>query len=90
MSELDDDAIHLAPGPDSAAAHFDHDLSDELQDFRFLNSLTLYVDEQVLCEIFGDIFSSSFGSLLIRQILRQCDRKCPRNSAPSWREGLRA
>lgn len=43
MSELDDDAVHLAPGPDSAAAHFDHDLSEELQDFRFLNSLTLYV-----------------------------------------------
>lgn len=42
MADLDEDAIHHPPSSDSAP-QAEIDLSDEMQDFRFLNSLSLYV-----------------------------------------------
>lgn len=42
MADADEDAIHLPASHDSGA-HIDHDLSDETQDFRFLNNLSMCV-----------------------------------------------
>lgn len=42
MADLDEDVIHHPPSNDSAP-QAEIDLSDEMQDFRFLNSLSLYV-----------------------------------------------
>jgi hypothetical protein len=42
MADLDEDVIHHPPSGDSAP-QAEIDLSDEMQDFRFLNSLSLYV-----------------------------------------------
>lgn len=41
MADIDEAAIHM-PSNDSSA-HIDTDLSDETQDFRMLNHLTLFV-----------------------------------------------
>lgn len=41
MADADEDAIHLPSSHDSAQV--ENDLSDETQDFRFLNHLALYV-----------------------------------------------
>lgn len=41
MADADEDAIHLPASHDSAQV--ENDLSDETQDFRFLNHLALYV-----------------------------------------------
>ncbi|KAJ9319116.1 hypothetical protein DTO271D3_704 [Paecilomyces variotii] len=43
MADADEDAIHLPASHDSGA-HIDHDLSDETQDFRFLNNLSIVGD----------------------------------------------
>ena len=43
MADLDEDVIHHPPSSDSAPPQAEIDLSDEMQDFRFLNSLSLYV-----------------------------------------------
>lgn len=42
MADVDEDAIHLPASHDSAG-QIEHDLSDETQDFRFLNNLALCV-----------------------------------------------
>jgi hypothetical protein len=43
MADVDEDAIpRPAPGGSSAAQAADTDLSYEVQDFRFLNSLSMY------------------------------------------------
>lgn len=44
MADTDEAAIHL---PSNDSAHIDTDLSDETQDFRMLNHLTLSVYHQV-------------------------------------------
>ncbi|KAL1985385.1 hypothetical protein VTN96DRAFT_7946 [Rasamsonia emersonii] len=43
MADVDEDAIHLPASHDSAG-QIEHDLSDETQDFRFLNNLALVTD----------------------------------------------
>lgn len=58
MADLDEDVIHHPPSSDSAP-QAEIDLSDEMQDFRFLNSLSLCVadysilffwDELLICQ----------------------------------------
>lgn len=44
MADADEDAIR---GPSTEAANADTDLSDETQDFRLLNHLSLYVHKLV-------------------------------------------
>lgn len=44
MADADEDAIR---GPSTEAANADTDLSDETQDFRLLNHLSLYVRKLV-------------------------------------------
>ncbi|KAL1853424.1 tRNA-splicing endonuclease subunit sen54 [Paecilomyces lecythidis] len=43
MADADEDAIHHPASHDSGG-HIDHDLSDETQDFRFLNNLSIVGD----------------------------------------------
>ncbi|KAL1971349.1 hypothetical protein VTN77DRAFT_301 [Rasamsonia byssochlamydoides] len=43
MADADEDAIHLPASHDSGA-QIEHDLSDETQDFRFLNNIALVSD----------------------------------------------
>ncbi|KAL1972960.1 hypothetical protein VTN31DRAFT_6502 [Thermomyces dupontii] len=40
MADADEDVIRI-PGPNESVPQVEHDLSDEVQDFRFLNSLSL-------------------------------------------------
>ena len=47
MADTDEAAIHL-PSNDSAP-HFETDLSDETQDFRMLNNISLLVPSTILC-----------------------------------------
>lgn len=55
MADLDEDAIHLSASHDSTG-QIEHDLSDETQDFRFLNNLALYV--QRICNRSFSSFAS--------------------------------
>lgn len=42
MTEQDEDSLHRLPNDLSANAHEDDDLTDEVQDFRFLSNLSQY------------------------------------------------
>ena len=42
MTEQDEDSLHRLPNALSANAHEDDDLTDEVQDFRFLSNLSQY------------------------------------------------
>jgi tRNA-splicing endonuclease subunit Sen54 len=53
MADLDEDVIHHPPSGDSAP-QAEIDLSDEMQDFRFLNSLSLFVTNySITCRYLG-------------------------------------
>lgn len=41
MADVDEDEIPR-PAPGGSASQADNDLSDEVQDFRFLNNLSMY------------------------------------------------
>ena len=44
MADIDEDAVDRGPSSSKdAATYADQDISDETQDFRFLNSISLYI-----------------------------------------------
>jgi hypothetical protein len=77
MADADEDAIHHPASRDSAA-HIDHDLSDETQDFRFLNNLSMYVPINLLIMstthsaiIKCGVFKLTCGTRAVSEILMQ-------------------
>lgn len=47
MADIDEEAIIL-PSTSQDTTHADHDLSDETQDFRFLNNLSMYIHPAII------------------------------------------
>jgi hypothetical protein len=76
MADLDEDVI-LHPTSGDSAPQAEIDLSDEMQDFRFLNSLSLYVPPILLQLLVEDYL-----------LINQQRRHLPSNSPPSRRKGL--